>query len=190
MYFILNFKNIKLVKRLFCPINEFVKLLAQLIRFIVLSWPNTEFGVLLRFRFAKAKGAVLGKGVRIGRGVDATWDLITIGNGSSLTDNSVINLGPERKRLIIGNDTFIGPQLYVRNMNHGFALLDVPIMQQPNEGTDIIIGNGVWLGARCILLAGAKIGDHCVVAAGSVISNEIAPYSIAAGNPARVVKKR
>lgn len=186
----MKIKNIKLVKLLFFTITEPIKLTAELIYFIVFRWPNTELGMWLRFRLAVAKGATLGKGVRIGRGVDATWGLVTIGKGSILADNSIINLGPEGKKLIVGNDTLIGPQTYIRNMNHVFARLDVPIKQQGHEGTDIIIGNGVWLGARCILLAGAKIGDHCIVGAGSLILGEIAPYSIAVGNPARIVKKR
>lgn len=183
-------KNLNLGKYLFFPVRELVELTTELIHFIVFRWPHTGLGLWLRIRLALAKGATLGKGVRIGRGVEATWGLVTIGHGSILADNSIISLGPEGKRLIIGNDTLIGPQTYIRNMNHVFARLDVPIIQQGHEGADIIIGNGVWIGARCILLAGAKIGDHCVVAAGSVISNEIAPYSIAVGNPARVVKKR
>tara|TARA_B110001452_G_scaffold96915_1_gene80188 strand:+ start:3253 stop:3738 length:486 start_codon:yes stop_codon:yes gene_type:complete len=55
---------------------------------------------------------------------------------------------------------------------------------------DIIIGNDVWIGAKSIILSGLKIGDGAVIAAGSVVSSDIKPYTIVAGNPAREVKKR
>ena len=55
---------------------------------------------------------------------------------------------------------------------------------------DIIIGNDVWIGAKSIILSGLTIGDGAVVAAGSVVSSDIKPYAIVAGNPAKEVKKR
>ena len=55
---------------------------------------------------------------------------------------------------------------------------------------DIVIGNDVWIGAKSIILSGSTIGDGAVIAAGSVVSGEVRPYSIVAGNPAREVKKR
>ena len=55
---------------------------------------------------------------------------------------------------------------------------------------DIIIGNDVWIGAKSIILSGLTIGDGAVVAAGSVVSSDVKPYAIVAGNPAKEVKKR
>ena len=55
---------------------------------------------------------------------------------------------------------------------------------------NIVVGNDVWIGAKSIILSGSTVGDGAVVAAGSVVSGEVRPYSIVAGNPAREIKMR
>lgn len=51
-----------------------------------------------------------------------------------------------------------------------------------NRG-NIIIGNDVWLGQGCKILAGSRIGDGAVIGAGSVVAGKIPPYAIVIGNP-------
>lgn len=58
-----------------------------------------------------------------------------------------------------------------------------------NKGPTII-GNDVWLGFRAVIMSGVKIGSGAVVGACAVVTKDVPPYSIVAGNPARVVKKR
>jgi acetyltransferase-like isoleucine patch superfamily enzyme len=55
---------------------------------------------------------------------------------------------------------------------------------------NIVIGSDVWIGINAIILDGVSIGDGAVVGAGAIVTRDIPPYSIAAGNPARVVRKR
>ena len=52
------------------------------------------------------------------------------------------------------------------------------------------IGNDVWIGNRALILQGVKIGDGAVVGAGSVVTKDVEPYTIVAGNPAKVIRKR
>jgi acetyltransferase-like isoleucine patch superfamily enzyme len=52
------------------------------------------------------------------------------------------------------------------------------------------IGNDVWIGYRAIILSGLTIGDGAVVAAGAVVAGDVPPYSVVAGNPARVTRLR
>lgn len=52
------------------------------------------------------------------------------------------------------------------------------------------IGNDVWIGNRAMILQGITIGDGAVVGAGAVVTKDVEPYTIVAGNPARVIRKR
>jgi maltose O-acetyltransferase len=62
--------------------------------------------------------------------------------------------------------------------------------QGETEVLPVIIEDDVWLGARVLLLPGARVGSGSVIGAGAVVSGEIPPMSVAVGNPARVVKRR
>ena len=55
---------------------------------------------------------------------------------------------------------------------------------------DTIVGNDVWIGMQATILPGVSIGDGAIVAAKAVVSADVPPYAIVAGNPARVVKTR
>lgn len=59
---------------------------------------------------------------------------------------------------------------------------------QPFKSTEI--GHDVWIGNRAIVLQGIKIGNGAVIGAGSVVTKDVEPYDIVAGNPARVIRKR
>lgn len=52
------------------------------------------------------------------------------------------------------------------------------------------IGNDVWIGDNVILIAGIKIGNGAIIGAGSIVTKDILPYSIVAGNPAKEIRKR
>lgn len=59
----------------------------------------------------------------------------------------------------------------------------------PHKG-DLVIGNDVWIGYRATLLAGIEVGHGAVIASRSVVTADVPPYAIVAGNPARVVRMR
>jgi acetyltransferase-like isoleucine patch superfamily enzyme len=60
----------------------------------------------------------------------------------------------------------------------------------PASKGDVIIGNDVWIGMGALILSGVTIGDGAVVAARAVVSRDVPPYAIVAGNTARVVRMR
>ncbi len=55
---------------------------------------------------------------------------------------------------------------------------------------DVVIGHDVWLGSGCMILSGVTVGHGAVVAARAVVSRDVPPYAVVAGNPARVVRTR
>jgi acetyltransferase-like isoleucine patch superfamily enzyme len=59
----------------------------------------------------------------------------------------------------------------------------------PEFAKPITIGSDTWLGGGAIVLPGVTIGEHCVVGAGAVVTRDVPPYCVAAGNPARVVRR-
>ena len=60
----------------------------------------------------------------------------------------------------------------------------------PAPGPDTVIGNDVWVGHNAIILPGARIGSGTIIGAGAVVGGEIPPWSVVAGNPGRIVRRR
>lgn len=60
----------------------------------------------------------------------------------------------------------------------------------PGAGPDTCLGHDVWLGHNALVLPGARIGDGVIVGAGAVVGGHVPPYSVVAGNPARVIRRR
>ena len=61
-------------------------------------------------------------------------------------------------------------------------------MAFPRSGRDVVIGEGVWLASHVLVLGPLTIGEHAVVAGGSLVREDVAPYTVVAGRPAKVVK--
>jgi acetyltransferase-like isoleucine patch superfamily enzyme len=67
---------------------------------------------------------------------------------------------------------------------------DVPKTECIKSKGNIVIGSDVWVGTNSIILSGVTIGHGAVIGAGSIVSKDIAPYTIVAGNPIREIRKR
>lgn len=74
--------------------------------------------------------------------------------------------------------------IFQQGWESAFNVFDLPV-----KG-DIIVGNDVWFGYDSLIKNGVKIGDGAIIAARAVVVKDVPPYSIVAGNPAKVVKKR
>ena len=64
-----------------------------------------------------------------------------------------------------------------------------PLSKMPLKG-DTVVGNDVWIGQNATILPGVKIGDGAIIGANSTVGSNVAPYTIVAGNPARLIRKR
>lgn len=71
-----------------------------------------------------------------------------------------------------------------------WSLTSLPHDGFPHSKGDIVVGNDVWIAHGCVVTSGVTIGSGSVVAANSTVVSDVPPYSVVAGNPARVVRKR
>lgn len=94
----------------------------------------------------------------------------------------------ERGRIVIGNGSLFGAEVEV-TISDMHSIIDLISGERLNPALDIVIGERVWIGQRAMILKGAHIGSGAVIAAGAIVTRGIiSENSIAAGNPARVVK--
>jgi acetyltransferase-like isoleucine patch superfamily enzyme len=92
--------------------------------------------------------------------------------------------------LLIGDYVQLAAHCVVIPANHGYDSLDIPIWKQPLSKKGITVEFDVWIGANVSILDGVKIGKGAVVGAGSVITKDVLPFTINAGNPSKMLKSR
>lgn len=85
----------------------------------------------------------------------------------------------------VGHNCMIGPNVGIYTAGHSIEPKD---RNKSGYGIQIIIGNDVWIGGSCVILAGVTIGDNSIVAAGSVVTKDVPANTIVAGNPAKILK--
>jgi virginiamycin A acetyltransferase len=90
----------------------------------------------------------------------------------------------------IGENTLIASGVHIisGSNQHSFSDLSTPIQQQGGTYTKVSIGKDCWIGNGALVFA--NIGDHSIIGAGSVVTKDIPAYSIAVGNPVRILRSR
>ncbi|WP_138475985.1 acyltransferase [Dyadobacter bucti] len=157
---------------------------------------------LNRFYHRKGRGVIIRHWVRMDV---VPFNHFSIGNNSTIEDFSTINngvgnveigensliglgnviIGPVK----IGNNVILAQNIVASGLNHNYTDIEQPIHKQGVSVAPIVIGDDCWIGANTVITAGVTIGKHSVVAAGAVVTKDIPPYSVAVGNPSRVIKK-
>lgn len=98
-------------------------------------------------------------------------------------------------KVFIGSKTGIAPYLKIITGNHrvdcvGHYMFDADFPKKPDDDQDVVIEGDTWIGMGVTILKGVTIGRGSVIAAGAVVTKSCPPYSILAGVPAKVVKRR
>lgn len=113
-----------------------------------------------------------------------------------------------RRNIVLGPDCAINPDVYLagahdirvgRNVvfSIGCKVIDtgldvdrfLEVDHPPHVSKAIVIEDDVWIGAAAIILSGVTIGRKSVVAAGAIVTRDVPPYTLVAGNPARVIRR-
>jgi acetyltransferase-like isoleucine patch superfamily enzyme len=115
---------------------------------------------------------------------------ITIGNNVSIQHDC--HIGAINK-ITIGNNVLIASKVYISDHFHGEitkeALLLAPSLRKLYSKGPVIIEDNVWLGEGVVVLPGVTIGENSIIGANAVVTRSIPRDSVAAGNPARIVRE-
>lgn len=154
------------------------------------------------FYHKKGKGVIIRRRVRMDV---VPFNPFSIGDNSAIEDFSTINNGVGDVHIgnnsligmgnviigpvTIGNNVILAQNIVASGLNHNYQDITKPIHQQGVSVAPIMIEDDCWIGANTVITAGVTIGKHSVVAAGAVVTKNIPPYSVAVGNPSRVIKR-
>lgn len=173
------------------------------------SHGEADFDALMRRALWRAWARSFGDGVRVGRGVLATHpETFEIGNGVFLGDQAVLQ-GRFDGTCVIGDHVWIGPQSYfdardlvleeyvgwgpgakVLGSAHTAQPVDVPIVQTDLEIRPVRIRAWADIGVNAVILPGVTVGRGAIVGAGAVVAEDVEPFAVVAGVPARVIRRR
>jgi acetyltransferase-like isoleucine patch superfamily enzyme len=139
---------------------------------------------------SRARGLRLGSRASLEEGVR----ILLQGPAAMLTVGEFAYVGPGCRfdltgPMEIGAHALFGPGCFVTDHNHGTAP-DRRIDEQPCEMRAVRVGADAWLGAHVVVLPGVHIEDGAVVAAGAVVTQDVPPYTIVGGVPARAIGHR
>lgn len=177
---------------------------------LALHWMHTKlffpkarlvrFPIHVRGRYAMKlqDGLTTGRNVRLDAfPLHDRGPVLTIGRNVQLNDS--VHIGAAES-VVIGDDTLIASRVFITDHGHGgynAAIVDATRSSSPDippavrqiVARPVHIGRRVWLGEQVCILPGVTIGDGAIVGAGSVVTHDVPPATIVAGNPARIIRR-
>jgi acetyltransferase-like isoleucine patch superfamily enzyme len=150
------------------------------------SWVYSSFA-FLHYRSRQPCGVQIGHDTGVYNGTFFDLDVdgeVTIGDYCTLVGPIICVTG----RLSISNYVFIAHEVTIADHFAAAPPGATARDSRSNPAPEISIGEGAWIGARAIVLPGARIGPWAVVGAGAVVTCDVPPYSVVAGNPAGRVR--
>ena len=131
-------------------------------------------------RFEMGRNAVIEDFCTVNNGVGD----VLIGNDATIGMSNVL-IGPVQ----IGNNVIIAQNVVISGLNHNYEDVNLPIQAQGVRTARIMVEDDCWIGANAVITAGITIGKHSIIAAGAVVTKNVPAFCIAAGNPARIIKR-
>lgn len=155
----------------------------------ILSELPGELGIELRSMILTPYFGRAGKGVKVLQGARFNGvSNLAVGDGVII---GIDNMLQATAGLTIGDNTMFAPGVKIWTINHRTDSFDLPIVDQGFDYKPVCIGANVWLASNVFIMPGVQIPEGCIVSAGSVVGiRRFPPYSIIAGNPARVIGTR
>jgi acetyltransferase-like isoleucine patch superfamily enzyme len=88
----------------------------------------------------------------------------------------------------LGDNVLISPSVNLISHQHTFKSKNKNYNQQPNDYRKIMIGNNVWIGTNATILPNVTIGDNAIIGANALVCKDVAPHTMVAGVPAKLIK--
>jgi acetyltransferase-like isoleucine patch superfamily enzyme len=138
----------------------------------------------------------LGDNVRIGKNADiyvhpkhrdSKEFILRIGDNVHIGNYNII---AARNSVVIEENVLLGLGVIIVDRSHQYENVEVPVkLQEVSEGGPVRLERDCWIRANAFVFPNVTIGRHAVIGANSVVKQDIAPYSVAVGAPARVIKR-
>lgn len=161
-------------------------MIRQVINYLLCYLPASRFFFIKRW-LLRLSGVDLGDGVCIcgGGWIYGRGELI-IGESTWLSPRIIFYTNPDAS-IKLGQRCDIGPGVEFIPGGHQIGRAD----RRAGEGAakPIVIGDGCWIGAKCVILGGVRIGNGSVVAAGSVVTQDVPDNTLVAGVPASIKRE-
>ena len=157
----------------------------------------------LHERLRRERGATIDPAAFVSPEARVFTESLTIGSSSYIAADALV-----RGDIVLGRDCTINPYVSLHGkvtmgdgvriaslatlagQNHVFEDVTKPIHRQPITTRGIKIGDDVWIGANVVVLDGVTVGAHAILAAGAVVTKDVPEYAIVGGNPARLLRDR
>ncbi|PGB14214.1 transferase [Bacillus toyonensis] len=141
------------------------------------------------------EGLRIGNNVKVGSYtiIACSGSLKNLGKGIIIGDNSGIgdfSFFGAAGGIKIGSNVIMGQNVRFHSENHNFIRTDIPIKEQGVTNKGITIGDDCWIGSGVVFLDGVEVGKGCVIGANTLVNKNIPSYSVAVGNPVKIVKSR
>jgi acetyltransferase-like isoleucine patch superfamily enzyme len=145
---------------------------------------NCQLDVIPRHKGLELHKLVLGKNARIEKWcVVNTWHGDVIFEQGARAGIGSIVIGPVR----LGKNSVCAQHCFVTGQSHLYKDINQDLLSQDYKINEVVFGDNVWVGSNCVILPGVVIGDNSIIGAGSVVTKSIPSFSVAVGNPAKVI---
>jgi acetyltransferase-like isoleucine patch superfamily enzyme len=164
--------------------------------------PRVWLRLFMRFYTSRGRGSVIYRSVRKDL---VPFNRFSLGERSVIEDFSIVNnmvgdviIGKESRAglgnviigpVSIGNNVIIAQGVVLSGLDHNYKECNITISKQGVSTSLINIEDDVWIGANAVITKGVTIGKHSIIAACSLVNKDVPPFSIVAGNPAKVIKQ-
>jgi tetrahydrodipicolinate N-acetyltransferase len=117
-------------------------------------------------------------------------DKVTIGDNAVIMMGAILNIGVKiGEGTMIDMGAVLGGRVQVGKMCHIGAGVVLAGVIEPPSAQPVVVEDDALIGANAVVLEGVRIGEGAVVAAGAVVTEDVAPFTVVAGTPARVIKQ-